>query len=106
MPWTINELSEVATLVLAGDKIVNDGGVVSGPGVGTTGVGLGGVGLDNRLRGIVRLRVTRLSSESRAERVMTLSPMVNGTVGIVQLADPCAVPETPVLVVQLTCTAP
>jgi hypothetical protein len=37
---------------------------------------------------------------------MTLSPMVNGTVGIVQVADPRAVPEAPLLVVQLTCTVP
>lgn len=45
VPWTTNEVSEVETLVLAGDKIVIDGGVVSGPGVGVMGVGVGvGVG--------------------------------------------------------------
>jgi hypothetical protein len=41
VPWTTNEVSEVETLVLAGDKIVIDGGVVSGPGVGVAGVGVG-----------------------------------------------------------------
>lgn len=44
VPWTIIPLAEVETFVLAGDKIVNDGGVVSGPGVGLTGVGFTGVG--------------------------------------------------------------
>jgi hypothetical protein len=41
VPWTTNEVSEVDTLVLAGNKIVIDGGVVSGPSVGTAGVGVG-----------------------------------------------------------------
>ena len=121
VPWTTKELSEVETLVLAGDKIVMDGGVVSGPGggvvgfgftgvgftgVGLTGVGLGGVELGNGLRVIVRLRVTRLCCESRAETVTTVSPMFNGTAGIVQATDPCAVPEDPLFVVQPTCTVP
>lgn len=66
IPWTINELLDVETLVLAGDKTVKDGGVVSGPGVGVagggvTGVGFtgvgAGVGLDNRLRVMVKLCV-------------------------------------------------
>jgi hypothetical protein len=52
MPLTTSELSEVDTLVVAGDKMVSDGGVVSGPG----GVGFGGVGCWFRV--IVRLRVT------------------------------------------------
>jgi len=39
------ELSEVETLVVAGDKIVRDGAVVSDPGVGLPGVGFPGVGL-------------------------------------------------------------
>lgn len=34
VPLTTSEVAEVAILVLAGDKIVSDGGVVSGPGVG------------------------------------------------------------------------
>jgi hypothetical protein len=37
---------------------------------------------------------------------MTLSPIFNGTVGIVQLADPCAVPEDPLFAVQATSTVP
>ena len=41
VPCITNELADVAKLVVAGDKIVIDGGVVSGPGVGFAGVGLG-----------------------------------------------------------------
>jgi|HubBroStandDraft_4_1064222.scaffolds.fasta_scaffold1280916_1 hypothetical protein len=41
VPWTTNEISEVETLMLAGDRIVIDGGVVSGPSVGIAGVGVG-----------------------------------------------------------------
>ena len=46
VPLTISEVAEIATLVLAGDKIVSDGGVVSGPGVGVVAGGLvvGGFG--------------------------------------------------------------
>lgn len=35
-----------------------------------------------------------------------MSPMFNGTVEIVQVANPCAVPEDPLFVVQPTCTVP
>ena len=55
VPWTTIPLAEVETLVLAGDKIVNVGGVVSGPDVGFVGVG---AGAGTWLRIIVRLRVT------------------------------------------------
>ena len=37
VPRTTNELSDVETLVVEGERIVSDGGVVSVPGVGVGG---------------------------------------------------------------------
>ncbi len=55
VPLTTIEASDVATLVLAGDRIVIDGGVVLGPGAGFEGVGLGGFVPD----GLTATRVTK-----------------------------------------------
>src|ERR1035438_8584681 len=37
---------------------------------------------------------------------MTLPPALSGMVGMIQLDDPCATPDAPLLEVQLTCTLP
>ena len=44
VPLTTMEAADVVTLVMAGERTVMDGGVVSGPGVGFEGVGPVGVG--------------------------------------------------------------
>jgi hypothetical protein len=93
VPLTMMLLADVETLVLAGDAIVSDGAVVSGP----LGGGVGGAGFG--ALGCVRLTATVWTTEfccaSRAVIVMRLSPTFSGIAEMVQFEEPCAVPEDP-----------
>lgn len=101
VPVTTIELADVEIVVFAGDTIVSDGGVVSGPGdgdgcgfgVGDGGVGLGGAAACTRVT--LTACDTRVCCESLASTVMMFAPTFSGIDGIVQVAAACAEPENP-----------
>ena len=113
VPLTVSELAEVPTFVVAGERIFNDGGVVSGRAgvVGCVGLfagGLVGGGFADKTcwRVTVRFCDARFCCESVAVIEMTLEPTLSGTAGMVHCVEPCAIPEAPGLVDQLTCASP
>ena len=100
VPLTTMELAEVATVVIAGERIFNDGDAVLGVGLvgGGFGGGLGegfGLSAGGNCSVTITLWEARSCFASEAVTVITLTPGVRGTAGMVQVAEPCAVPADP-----------
>ena len=102
VPLTTMDVADVATVVMAGDKIVTDGGAVEPPVAGVAGGVAGGfalTGLSNVALGGWLVTVTLCdawsSVASEAVTVITFAPTDRGMAGIDQFAEPCAVPAAP-----------
>ena len=96
VPLTTIELAEVDTVLLAGETMDNDGGVVSGaPGGLLGGGGVLGGGAVACCSVTVTLCAAWFPLLSRAVMVITLAPTFRGTTAIVQFGEPCATPENP-----------
>ncbi len=110
VPLTTIELADVATVVIAGDKMIMDGGAVVPPLPGLAGGVAGGLagglppdelpgGLSAGGLGSWLVTVTLCDAwscwASEALTVITLAPKLKGIAAVVQLDDPCAVPAAP-----------
>ena len=102
VPLTTTVLADVATVVMAGDKMVIDGGAVEPPVPGVAGGVTGGLALIGVSTGglggwlvTVTLCDAWSSVASEAITVITFAPTLRGMVGIDQFAEPCAVPFAP-----------
>lgn len=102
VPLTTMELAEVATVVIAGDRMVMEGGAESapapGPGDGVV-VGFPEVGLSAGGFGSWLVTVTLPEAwswfASEAVTVITFAPTLKGIVGMDQFTDPSADPAAP-----------
>jgi hypothetical protein len=94
VPLKTIELADVEKVLLAGETIVSEGGVVSGaPGDGGGGGSDGGAAACCRV--IVTLWATTFCVESLATIVMTFAPTLRGTDGIVQVVAAGTDPRSP-----------
>jgi hypothetical protein len=89
VPLTTMELAEVETVLLGGETIANDGGVVSG----AAGGGFAG-GLDC-WRVTVKRCSTLFPPLSRAVMVIIFKPRLKGIAAMIQLGAPWTTPENP-----------
>jgi len=114
-PLTTIELAEVATVVIAGERMVKEGGAVSPPepgfAGGFAGVGAGGfagggagglpeIGLPTVGGWLVTVTVcdTWFCLESLAVTVMTFRPAPKGIAAVDHAGEPTAVPAAPTAV--------
>ncbi len=104
VPLTTIELAEVATVVMAGERMVTEGGTADPPVPGLTGGFTGGLRRISRTSdyrqaalGGWLVTVTLWNAwscvASDAVTVITFAPTLRGMAAMVQFAEPCAVPD-------------